>query len=63
MRMKTARKECGLTQEQLAEKAGIGHNTVCLIETGQFNPSLRVCIDICLALNKTLNDLFWNAEQ
>lgn len=58
-RMKVARVECDMTQEQLAEKVGVTRQTIGLIETGNYNPSINLCIDICKALNKTLDELFW----
>lgn len=61
-RMKIARVECDMTQEQLAEKVGVTRQTIGLIESGNYNPSINLCIDICKALNKTLNDLFWIEE-
>ena len=61
-RMKVARVECDMTQEQLAEKVGVTRQTIGLIEAGKYNPSLSLCIDICKALNKTLNELFWPNE-
>lgn len=48
-----------ITQTQLAEMVGITRQTMCLIEKGEYNPSLKLCIAICKALDKTLNDLFW----
>ena len=60
--MKIARIECDLTQEQLAEKVGVARQTIGLIEAGNYNPSISLCIDICKALNKTLNELFWPQE-
>lgn len=61
-RMKIARIECDLTQEQLADKVGVARQTIGLIEAGNYNPSISLCIEICKALNKTLNDLFWIEE-
>lgn len=57
--MKIARIEADLSQEQLAERVGVARQTISLIESGKYNPSLRLCISICRVLNKTLNDLFW----
>ena len=54
--------ECDLTQEQLAEKIGVARQTIGLIEAGNYNPSISLCIDICKALNKTLDELFWPVE-
>ena len=61
-KMKIARIECDLTQEQLADKVGVARQTIGLIEAGKYNPSISLCIDICKALNKTLDDLFWVDE-
>lgn len=58
-KIKIARIECDLSQEQLAEKVGVTRQTIGLIESGNYNPTLKLCIEICKALNKTLNDLFW----
>jgi len=58
-KMKIARIECDMSQEQLAEAIGVTRQTIGLIEAGNYNPSLNLCIAICKALNKTLNDLFW----
>lgn len=57
--MKIARIECDMSQEQLADAIGVTRQTIGLIESGKYNPSLNLCIAICRALNKTLNDLFW----
>ncbi|MDD2473968.1 MULTISPECIES: helix-turn-helix transcriptional regulator [unclassified Methanoculleus] len=57
--MKIARIESEVSQEQLAEIVGVTRQTISLIESGKYNPSLKLCIEICRALNKTLNDLFW----
>jgi Predicted transcriptional regulators len=57
--MKVARAESDLSQEQLAEIVGVTRQTIGLIESGNYNPTLNLCISICKALNKTLNDLFW----
>jgi len=58
-KMKIARIESEVSQEQLAEIVGVTRQTINLIESGNYNPSLKLCIDICKALNRTLNDLFW----
>lgn len=59
IRMKIARIECDLSQEQLAIAVGVTRQTIGLIEAGKYNPSLNLCIAICKALNKTLDELFW----
>jgi len=58
-KLKIARVENNLSQEQLAEKVGVARQTISLIESGEYNPSLNLCIKICKQLNKTLNELFW----
>lgn len=61
-RMKLARVEKDLSQEQLAKLVGATRQTIGMIEAGKFNPSLQLCIEICRALDRTLNDLFWEEE-
>ncbi|MCM3359221.1 helix-turn-helix transcriptional regulator [Psychrobacillus sp. MER TA 171] len=58
-RMKIARMEKGLTQSELANKIGVTRQTVGLIEKGDYNPTLQLCIAIAKELDQTLNDLFW----
>ena len=62
-KMKIARIEKDLSQEQLADKIGVTRQTISMIEAGKFNPSLQLCISICRDLDKTLNDLFWETEE
>lgn len=57
--MKIARIERDMSQEELAALVGVTRQTIGLIETGKYNPTLRLCVAICKALGKTLNDLFW----
>lgn len=61
-RMKLARVAKDMSQMQLAEQIGVTRQTIGMIETGKFNPSLNLCIAICKALDKTLNDLFWEED-
>lgn len=58
-RLKLARVEKDMSQEDLANIVGVTRQTIGLIEAGNFNPTLKLCIAICNALDKTLNDLFW----
>lgn len=62
VRMKIARMECDMSQEELAKKVGVTRQTIGLIESGDYNPTLKLCIAICKALGKTLNDLFWERD-
>ncbi len=57
--MKIARMEVDMKQEDLAKAVGVTRQTIGLIESGKYNPTLNLCIAICKALGKTLNDLFW----
>lgn len=59
IKMKIARVECDISQEQLAQKINVSRQTIGLIEAGKYNPSLKLCVAICKTLNKTLDDLFW----
>lgn len=58
-KLKIARLECDMKQEDLAKAVGVTRQTIGLIESGNYNPSLNLCIAICRVLGKTLNDLFW----
>ena len=61
-KIKVARVQLDLTQQQLAEKVGVTRQTISLIEKGKYNPSLDLCLKICYAVDKTLNDLFWEEK-
>ena len=63
IKLKLARVEHNLTQAELAEKAGVTRQTIGLIEHGGYNPTLYLCIAIAKALDKTLNDLFWEESD
>ncbi|WP_338472409.1 helix-turn-helix transcriptional regulator [Niallia sp. XMNu-256] len=63
IRLKLARVEKDLSQEELAKIVGVSRNTIGLIEAGKYNPSLNLCVSICKALSRTLDDLFWEGEQ
>ncbi len=58
-KVKLARVECNLTQEDLAERVGVTRQTIGLIEAGKYNPTLKLCLMIARETGKTLNDLFW----
>lgn len=62
-KMKIARLECDMNQEDLANAVGVTRQTIGLIEAGNYNPTLNLCIAICKVLGKTLNDLFWEEKQ
>lgn len=62
LKLKFRRIELNMSQSELAQKAGVTRQTIGLIEAGEFNPSIKLCISICRALGVTLNDLFWEDE-
>jgi len=58
-KIKIARVEKDLTQEELANLVGVTRQTISLIEAGKYNPTLKLCLEIAKALGKTLDSLFW----
>ena len=60
LRLKAARAAKDLSQEELAKTVGVSRQTINAIENGDYNPTIKLCIAICKALDVTLNDLFWN---
>ncbi len=63
IKLKTARAAMDMSQEELANAVGVTRQTINMIEKGNYNPSLNLCIAICNALNKTLDELFWEEEN
>ncbi|MBQ1633003.1 MAG: helix-turn-helix transcriptional regulator [Clostridia bacterium] len=61
-RLKEARTEAGMSQGQLAEAVGVSRNTISSIETGQFNPTAKLALILCIALDKKFEDLFYFDE-
>ena len=59
LRLKLARIEKGYTQEDLAQEVGVTRQTIGFIEKGGYNPTLNLCLKLARALDRTLNDLFW----
>ncbi|MBQ9743048.1 MAG: helix-turn-helix transcriptional regulator [Ruminococcus sp.] len=57
--LKEARTERGLSQQQLADMVGVSRNTISSIETGQFNPTAKLALVLCIALDKKFEDLFY----
>lgn len=58
-RLKKARSEKNLSQAQLAEMVGVSRNTISSIETGQFNPTAKLALILCIALDKKFEELFF----
>ena len=62
-KVKLARIEKGLTQEQLADYVGVTRQTIGLIEVGKYNPTIKLCILLCQATGKKLDELFWQEGE
>ena len=58
-RLKVARAERGLSQGELAKLVGVSRQTISSIETGQFNPTARLALILCIALDKKFEELFY----
>jgi putative transcriptional regulator len=63
LKLKSARAAKDMSQKDLAEAAGVTRQTINAIESGDYNPSIQLCVAICRILGKTLNDLFWEDEE
>ncbi len=48
-----------MSQSQLAKIVGVSRNTISSIETGQFNPTAKLALVLCIALNKKFEELFY----
>lgn len=57
--IKQVRTEHGLSQSALAKMVGVSRNTISSIETGQFNPTAKLALILCVALDKKFEELFY----
>lgn len=62
LRLKSARAAHDMSQKDLADAVGVTRQTINAIESGDYNPTIRLCIAICRVLGKTLNDIFWEED-
>ena len=62
LRLRSARAAKGLSQQALADLVGVSRQTVNAMEQGDYNPTIRLCVAICRALDLTLDELFWEDE-
>ena len=62
-RLKEVRQEKGLSQAALAELVGVSRNTISSIETGQFNPTAKLALILCIALDQRFEELFYYEEE
>ena len=58
-KLKEARRALGLSQADLGKTVGVSRQTINMVESGEYNPTLALCLKICHALGKTLDQLFW----
>jgi len=61
-KLKEARNEKGMSQEDLAKLVGVSRNTISSIETGQFCPTAKLALVLCVALDKKFEELFFFAD-
>lgn len=59
LKLKAARAACDMSQDDLAKAVGVSRQTISAVEKGDYNPTINLCVGICKALNKTLDELFW----
>ena len=59
LKMKSARAGLDMSQQDLATAVGVSRQTINAIEKGDYNPTIKLCRDICKTLGKTLDELFW----
>ena len=58
-RLKEVRSEQKLSQAQLAQMVGVSRNTISSLETGQFQPTAKLALILCIALDRKFEDLFY----
>lgn len=63
LKLKAARAALDLSQDELAKKVKVTRQTISAVESGDYNPTINLCIDICRALGKTLDELFWEEKE
>lgn len=63
MKLKLARVAKNFSQQDLADRVDVTRQTIGLIEKGDYNPTLKLCIKIAKALDRTLDQLFWEVDQ
>lgn len=61
--VKVGRVKVEMTQQELADAVGITRQTVSLIEKGKYNPSLKLCLQICYVVNARLDEIFWVEKE
>ena len=59
LRLKAARAALDMSQQDLADAVGVSRQTINAIEQRDYTPTIRLCLALCRALHKTLDELFW----
>ncbi|MBE5924608.1 MAG: helix-turn-helix transcriptional regulator [Lachnospiraceae bacterium] len=59
LKLKAARAGLDMSQDDLAKAVGVSRQTISAIEKGDYNPTINLCVSVCKALGKTLDELFW----
>ena len=62
LKLKAARAAMDLSQQARADRVGVSRQTIVAIEKGDYNPTINLCRQICRALGKTLDELFWEED-
>ena len=62
LKLKADRAGLDMSQDQLAKAVGVSRQTINSIEKGDYNPTIKLCINICKVLGKSLDELFWEEE-
>lgn len=62
LKLKAARAMMDMSQDDLAKACGVSRQTISSIEKGDYNPTINLCIKICKALGKSLDELFWEED-
>ncbi|CCF26630.1 transcriptional regulator [Leuconostoc citreum] len=63
LKLKAARTLAGMTQNDLAQSVNVSRQTIVAVESGNYNPSINLCVDICKVLGCTLDELFWQTDM
>ena len=59
LKLKAARAALGMSQQDVANSLGVSRQTINAIESGDYNPTINLCISLCKLLGKTLDEVFW----
>ena len=63
LKLKSSRAALDMSQQDLADVVGVSRQTIHAIEKGDYNPTIKLCLAICHALGKTLDELFWEEAE